>query len=170
MTKSERKRLKRNRRKERRSIDYKPALTPTHFVRLSRVRVVIDPARRWYVVPVKAYRRLERAGQAQGVATYEAVEAVRTVCRGRLREARRRPLAGYLFVGAGARRDELVLIELAPVAVPAGELQRFADRIVPPAMAELVIDGEPVATFPGYFAGIAKGEIGAMTAVMGRAA
>ncbi|KFG68689.1 transcription termination/antitermination NusG family protein [Microvirga sp. BSC39] len=79
-----------------------PKVTPTHFVRLERLKVVIDENLRWYVVRVDAKRegKVKQGLEAAGFATYQPVD-VRGMGRakGKTFEIKQRPAAGYLFVG-----------------------------------------------------------------------
>lgn len=91
---------KKNRRQTRQG-RFEPKVTPTHFIRIERIRVEIDATRKWYIVRTAPGRErkvkldLERAG----FTTFMAVNSAMEIRRGKAVEVQRRPAAGYLFVG-----------------------------------------------------------------------
>jgi len=78
-----------------------PKVTPTHFIRLERLKVVIDESRKWYVVRVnsQAEAKVQQGLEQAGFVTYRPVEPDLVRRRGRVYEVGKRPAAGYLFVG-----------------------------------------------------------------------
>lgn len=170
------KKNRRNRRKEKRAAYGALKATPTYFVRLTPVVVVIDPGRRWFVVRTIAQReravaeRLQEIALTSGVdfTVYRATEAVSSIRRGRAALREGYPAAGYLFIGMNSGetadddrtilrslsdgevftyRDELFRRIMGPF--DPSHLQRFAGKVKPPPMLELchTFNGR-VAMFP----------------------
>ncbi|ACL57453.1 transcription termination/antitermination NusG family protein [Methylobacterium nodulans] len=97
---------KRNRRRNRTKI-FDAKVTPTHHVRLHRLRVVVDGDRRWYVVRIDPTRerKIREGLETAGFATCVPASSAVIEHRGRYRETRRRAVPGYLFVGADRGMD-----------------------------------------------------------------
>lgn len=93
---------KKNRRKkhQRQRIET-PKATPTHFIRLERIKVSIDESRRWYVVRVnaKAEAKVQKGLEQAGFTTYRPVDTDLVRRGNRVYEVGHKPAAGYLFVG-----------------------------------------------------------------------
>jgi hypothetical protein len=98
---------KKNRRKKhhRQRIET-PKVTPTHFIRLERVKVSIDESRKWYVVRVnaKTEAKVQKGLEAAGFTTYRPIDADMVIRKGKAYEIGRRPAAGYLFVGVDPQK------------------------------------------------------------------
>ncbi|UHC14359.1 transcription termination/antitermination NusG family protein [Methylobacterium currus] len=91
---------KRNRRKLR--TQYSDAkVTPTHFVRLERLRVIVDADRSWYVIRIDGSRekKVRKGLEAEGFAVCAPAHTSIVERAGRFRELRQRAAPGYLFVG-----------------------------------------------------------------------
>jgi hypothetical protein len=91
-----------NRRKKHRQGLSTPKVTPTHFVRLERLKISIDEDLKWYVVRVDVKResKVKEGLEQAGCATYHPVDVKGMVRQKRKTvEIRQRPAAGYLFVG-----------------------------------------------------------------------
>src|SRR5215211_4849183 len=88
----------RNRRAKRR---YEQLMTPTHFLRISRVRTRIAPGLQWCALRTQDEGALERALQDAGFTALRAVEVGLSRDSGRIRENEKRPAAGYVFAGFG---------------------------------------------------------------------
>ncbi|ACL58746.1 transcription termination/antitermination NusG family protein [Methylobacterium nodulans] len=97
---------KRNRRRNRTKI-FDAKVTPTHHVRLHRLRVVVDADRRWYVVRIDSNRerKISEGLEAAGFATCVPASSTLVERRGRIREVRHRAAPGYLFVGVDPGTD-----------------------------------------------------------------
>lgn len=93
---------KRNRRKHREKARYSDAkVTPTHFIRLERLRVIIDADRSWYVIRIdgRQEKKVRRGLEAAGFAVCSPAHTSVVERAGRFRELRQRAAPGYLFVG-----------------------------------------------------------------------
>ncbi|ACL56975.1 transcription termination/antitermination NusG family protein [Methylobacterium nodulans] len=97
---------KRNRRRNRTKI-FDAKVTPTHHVRLHRLRVVIDADRRWYVVRIDGSRerKIREGLETAGFAICAPASSAVIEHRGRFREVRHRAVPGYLFVGVDRGTD-----------------------------------------------------------------
>jgi hypothetical protein len=93
---------KRARRSRARSATAGQKVTPTHHIRLTRVRVEIDPGRTWYVLRVPGRRETEVASELQSVGfeTNRPVQQTYVRRGNRIFEIEARPVAGYVFAGA----------------------------------------------------------------------
>lgn len=102
---------KQNRRAMRRQ-RYEPQITPTHFIRLTRLKITVDPNRRWYVVRLGDQREqdVERGLRAAGFSTYRAIERDLVARNGRTATVERRLIPGYLFVGVEKAEDGRALL------------------------------------------------------------
>lgn len=96
---------RKNRRAPRRR--YEASVTPTHFIRLQRLKITVDPNRKWYVVRLGEQRErdVERDLRAAGFSTYRAIEQDFATRNGRTIATERRASPGYLFVGTGGAVD-----------------------------------------------------------------
>lgn len=170
-----------NRRKERR---YQPKPTPTHFIRLHRIKVIVDASRRWYVVRTESRREREVEAdlRAAGFTTCLPLDVRQVARAGRAVEVYTRPAAGYVFVGfespscgrealwsyhdtrAADRWRERPFYRVMGPFQP-HKLQRFVDRLKPPPVAVLYDGVEPVAVFPAGFSGLMDGEVAALCPV-----
>ncbi|NBJ13323.1 transcription termination/antitermination NusG family protein [Microvirga arsenatis] len=124
--------MAKNRRKKHRRYLETPKVTPSHFIRLERLKVVIDESRKWYVVRVNAKTevKVQRGLEQAGFTTYRPVDTDMVRRRGRVYEVGKRPAAGYLFVG------------VTPDKCGHEELWAYHDRIVAGDQPFTVIDQE----------------------------
>jgi hypothetical protein len=90
--------MAKNRRAKRR---YEPRVTATHYIRIARVKMRIDPALRWYAIrtSIRKERQLEADLRARGIAACRGIEVDLARVNGSVRETEHRPAAGYVFAG-----------------------------------------------------------------------
>lgn len=90
--------MAKNRRAKRR---YEPSVTPTHFIRISRIKARIEPGLKWYVLRTAARRErdLEEGLLAAGIKVCRAAEIGLERRARRVHESEKRPAAGYVFAG-----------------------------------------------------------------------
>lgn len=124
--------MSRNRRKKHRQRLETPKVTPTHFIRLERLKVSIDERLKWYVVRVnaKAEAKVQKDLEEAGFTTYRPVDPDMVRRRGRVYEIGKRPAAGYLFVG------------IEPEKCGHEELWAYHDKVVAGDQPFTVIDQE----------------------------
>jgi hypothetical protein len=162
-TKADKKKRKFKRADERRRYA-EPQITATHFVRLSRPKVVIDAEKRWFVARVVARRdvRVEKNLEEAGIVNLVPVDVETIVRRGRKAEVKARPLTGYVFVALNEATNEawaqvLAVDDVAafvgapeqPFEVSPWQLQRFVDGLTPPVATEIQdASGRVLARFP----------------------
>lgn len=156
---------------------YDAKVTPTHHVRLQRLRVVVEHTRAWYVVRIdpKRERKVRDGLEGAGFLTCSPAEVTLVEKRGVAVEQRARPMPGYLFVGLEPGQDlrgqlwnhhDRVMSDrwaerpffaiMGPFKPP--ELQDFVDKMGPEPVAVLYAGEEPIGTFPAAAARILEGQ------------
>lgn len=129
--------MAKNRRAKRR---YEPSVTPTHFLRIARVKARIDADLRWYAIPTYKDRELVRGLSEAGIAVYRDAEVELSRKRGSVKQIERRPMAGYVFAGFPEGVDgRLALWAVQDAAKQRTASDRLFSRIMGPFDAEELV-------------------------------